>query len=58
MGTETHCLYGDGTHEVNVTGDEVMLSDGEGGIVVLSRDAFREVVIGWTRLLEQEQEKE
>jgi len=51
-------IYGDGTNEVSVTADEVMLSDGEGGIVVLSRDAFREVVIGWTRHLAQEQQEE
>ena len=48
-------IYGDGTNEVAVTDESVMLSD-EHGIVVLSRAAFREVVLGWERHLAQEAE--
>ena len=52
--SEVQCIYGDGTHEVSVTEAEVMLSDGTGSIVILSRAAFREAVIGWERLLQEE----
>ena len=48
-------IYGDGTHLVTVDEAEVMLSDGS-AFVVMSRAAFREAVIGWQRLLDQESE--
>ena len=51
-------IYGDGSNEVTVTEAEVMLSDGTGSVVVLSRAAFREVCIGWHRLLDQEESAE
>jgi hypothetical protein len=56
MGEAQHSiLYGDGSTEVAVTDESVMLSDAH-GIVVMSRAAFREVVLGWTRHLAQEEE--
>lgn len=50
-------IYGDGTNEVAATEQSVLLSDAH-GIVALSRGAFREVVLGWQRLLAQEEEDE
>jgi hypothetical protein len=50
-----HILYGDGTNEVAVTSESIMLSDAH-GIVLLSRAAFREVVLAWERHLAQEAE--
>ena len=49
-------IYGDGTNEVAVTAESIMISDAH-GIVLLSRAAFREVVLGWERHLAQEQEQ-
>ena len=54
---EDRTIYGDGVHEVNVSATEVMLSDGDGAIVVFSRAAFREVCLGWERLMQQEDEQ-
>jgi hypothetical protein len=53
---EDRCVYGDGTNEVTVSATEVMLSDGTGSLVVLSRAAFREIMLGYERLLQQEDE--
>ena len=46
-------IYGDGKNEATVTEDEILITDGAES-VVLSRAAFREVVIGWERLLDEE----
>lgn len=53
---EDRCVYGDGTNEVTVSKSEVMLSDGTGSLVILSRAAFREIMLGYERLLQQEDE--
>lgn len=53
---EDRCIYGDGSHEVTVSKTEVMLSDHTGAVVVYSRAAFREVMLGWERLMQQEDE--
>jgi hypothetical protein len=47
-------IYGDGTNEVAVAAESVIIT-GEDSMVVLSRASFREVVIGWERLREEEQ---
>jgi hypothetical protein len=49
-------IYGDGTSEVAVSEQSVMISNEDGAMVVLSRSAFREIVLGWERLLDQEAE--
>jgi hypothetical protein len=54
---EDRCVYGDGSHEVTVSATEVWLSDHTGSIVVYSRAAFREVILGWERLMQQEDEE-
>ena len=53
---EDRTIYGDGVHEVTVSDTEVLIADGDGGLVVLSRAAFREIVLGWERLQQQEDE--
>jgi len=50
-------LYADGVAEVAAGPDEVVISRG-GAVITLSRAAFREVVLGWERLLEREEEEE
>ncbi len=47
-------IYGDGTQTVYVYDGNVTIIDGEDS-VCLSREAFREVVLGWSRLLYREQ---
>jgi hypothetical protein len=54
---EDRTIYGDRTHKVTVSATEVMLSDHTGSIVVYSRAAFREVLLGYERLLQQEDEQ-
>ena len=51
-------IYGDGTNTVRVTKDQVHIHQGVNVVVALSRAAFREIVIGWERLLEEEEEDE
>lgn len=46
-------IYGDGTQTVYVYDGNVTIIDGEDS-VCLSREAFREVVIGWERFLDRE----
>jgi hypothetical protein len=53
MSTLVKILYGDGTTEVAAGPDAVVFSE-EGNVIAISRAAFREVVIGWERLLDQE----
>lgn len=53
--TEGRIIYGDGRMTVEVTADRVLFSYGD-VVLGLSRAAFREVVLGWQRLLEQEDE--
>jgi hypothetical protein len=53
MSTLVKILYGDGTTEVAAGPDAVVFSE-EGNVITLSRAAFREVMLGWTRLLERE----
>ena len=58
MGEPT-VIYGDGTNRVEVDGNDVLISgldkESKPANVGISRDAFREIVIGWNRLLEREQ---
>jgi len=51
-----HTIYGDGTMTVVVTAHDLDFISSNNDVVSMSREAFREVVIGWTRLLEQEAE--
>ncbi len=51
---EKTTIYGDGTQTVYVYGGNVTIIDGEDS-VCLSREAFREVVIGWERFLQREE---
>jgi hypothetical protein len=55
---ETKTIYGDGTNLVHVTQDQVHIHQGVNVVVTLSRATFREIVIGWKRLLEEEEEDE
>jgi len=50
-------IYGDGTNTVRVTKDQVRIQHND-FVVPLSREAFREIVIGWVRLLDQEEDQE
>jgi hypothetical protein len=50
---EKTTLYGDGTQLAYVYDGNVTILDGEDS-VCLSREAFREVVIGWERFLDRE----
>jgi len=50
-------LYADGVAEVAAGPDEVVISRG-GAVITLSRAAFREVMLGYQRLLEREDEEE
>jgi hypothetical protein len=52
---EDRTIYGDGKNEVTVSPTEVVLSDGT-DLVIFSRAAFREIVLGWERLQQQEDE--
>ena len=49
-------LYGDGTNEVAASAETVIISNGKGAVIILSHAAFREVVLGWERMLEEEAE--
>lgn len=51
-----HIVYGDGTQEVSVDEENVTIRDGE-SVIVVSRAAFREIVLGWHRRLDQEREE-
>ena len=53
---EDRTIYGDGQHEVTVSPTEVMIAEGD-QLVIMSRAAFREVLLGYERLLQQEDEK-
>lgn len=54
---EPKTIYGDGETFVRVDDESVTLTDDDGAVtIVLSRAAFREVVIGWERLLDREGE--
>jgi len=50
-------IYGDGTNTVRVTKDQVRIQHND-FVTSLSREAFREIVIGWVRLLDQEEDQE
>jgi len=50
-------IYGDGTNTVRVTKDQVLIQHND-FVLPLSRAAFREIVIGWVRLLDQEEDQE
>jgi hypothetical protein len=58
MSDEVKIIYGDGTNEVAVGNGFVTLSraSDQSGIV-LSEAAFREVVLGWERLMAERAEK-
>ena len=47
-------LFADGKHEVAASAEAVIMSDGKGAVITLSRAEFRETVIGWERMLERE----
>jgi hypothetical protein len=53
---EDRTIYGDGQHEVTVSPTEVMIAEGD-QLVIMSRAAFREVMLGYERLLQQEDEQ-
>lgn len=57
-----HTIYGDGFILVTVADDKVTIRKGVGEFVEarirMSRAAFREVVVGWERLLAMEEEDE
>lgn len=50
-------IYGGGVHEVAVGENAVIFSE-DGTTIAMSRNAFREVVLAWHRLLDQERERE
>lgn len=52
---EERTIYGDGTTAVTV-GDKVTIWRDDVLVLRLSRPAFREIVLGWERLQEQEDE--
>lgn len=57
MPEDVKTVYGDGTNEVRVSQESVyFLRDGE-VVEVLSRAAFRSVVIGWQEMLLMEAEE-
>ena len=47
-------LFADGKHEVAADRETVIVSDEKNQVISLSRAEFREVVIGWERMLERE----
>jgi hypothetical protein len=55
--SEIHVLYGDGTNTVSADADNVIICR-EDTCIILSRAAFREVVLGWHRLVSQEEFRE
>ena len=57
MSDAVHVIYGDGVTEVAAGPDAVVFSQA-GSVIAVSRAAFREVVLGRTRLLEREEEEE
>ena len=58
-----HVIYGDGYNKVAVTENQVIITrhdahSEEESVIVFGRKAFREVVLGWDRLRDQEEEQE
>lgn len=47
-------LFADGKNEVAADAETVIVSDDRNQVISLSRAEFREVVIGWERMLEEE----
>ena len=47
-------LFADGKHEVAADRETVIVSDENNQVIALSRAEFRETVIGWERMLEEE----
>lgn len=65
MPDDMHTIYGDGTRSVEVFANEVVIrelyTDVDGTqstrLIGFSHAAFREIVIGWQRLQDQEAEQ-
>ena len=51
---EARTIYGDGVHEVVVDDENVTVLGADGNpLFKISRAAFREIVLGWERVLEE-----